>query len=82
MELWWKQYTRWRARNFIGKNQAYGDGWMYRIEYHDGRYWRTDCPQSLRFGNKEAAEAYIRQRGFEPEPYNENEKTVRWWRER
>lgn len=77
---WWKDFKRWRARNFVGKSIP--DGYLYRIEYHDGRYWRTVYPRQLRFINKEAAEAEIRSMGFEPENFDENtsKPTVNWWR--
>lgn len=76
---WWKQYTRWRARNFIGLNIP--DGWLYRIEYHDGRYWRTVYPWHKRYFNLADAEAALRSMGFEPESYDPetSKPTVKWW---
>lgn len=75
---WWKVYSRWRARNFCGLGLS--DGWLYRVEYHDGRYWRTVYPFHLRFTNQAAAESEIRSMGFEPESFHEDSKpTVKWW---
>lgn len=79
---WWKQYSRWRARNFCGLGLVDGSGWLYRIEYHDGRYWRTVNPWHQRWFNQADAEAEIRGMGFEPEQYVEGESkpTVKWWK--
>lgn len=75
---WWKEYTRWRARNFCGLGVT--DGWLYRIEYYDGRYWRTVYPYHLRFANLRCAEQEIISMGFTPECFDENsKKTVKWW---
>lgn len=78
---WWKIYKRWRARNFVGCAPGkIQDAWLYRIEYHDGRYWRTVYPWQLRFTNKAAAEAEIVRMGFQPEVFDETSKpTVKWW---
>lgn len=76
---WWKVYTRWRSRNFCGVGIT--DGWFYRIEYHDGSYWRTVYPYTLRFVNKDAADQEIISMGFSPEEYEEgvSKRTVKWW---
>lgn len=79
---WWRVYTRWRVRNFVGVAPGkIPDSWLYRIEYHDGRYWRTVYPWHLRFINQEAAEAELVKMGVSQEPFDPttSKPTVKWW---